>query len=103
MKREFQRTRRRLGRYRLGSGYREVVLQVERPSKTAKVSNILAQWAQVATLAVLVFGYFYTVRPVFQKERLDEEVAQLQIQPECVNDFETPGDINLVSKDRVFS
>ncbi|HYW77201.1 MAG TPA: hypothetical protein VFA48_11370 [Gammaproteobacteria bacterium] len=27
----------------------------------------------------MVFGYFYTVRPVFQKERLSEEVAQLQI------------------------
>lgn len=80
MKRKFQRTKRRVARYRLGSGYRDVVLQFERPTKTEKLSSLFAQWAQIATLAVLVFGYFYTVRPVFQKERLDEEVAQLQIQ-----------------------
>ena len=80
MERKFRRNRSSRGRYHLGSGYRDVVVQLEGPSKTAKLSTLLAQWAQVATLAVLVFGYFYTVRPVFQKDRLSEEVAQLQIQ-----------------------
>jgi hypothetical protein len=33
---------------------------------------------QFATLLLLLWGYFYTVIPVFQKERLAEQVAQLE-------------------------
>jgi hypothetical protein len=36
-------------------------------------------WAQVGTLGVLIFGYFYTVKPAFQKEVLEEETAKLTL------------------------
>jgi len=39
-------------------------------------------WAQVLTVCVLVFGYFYTVRPVFQKDILEEETAKLKLDNE---------------------
>lgn len=45
-----------------------------------RVSSLASQWAQVLTLALLVFGYFYTVRPVYQKEVLEEESAKLRIE-----------------------
>src|SRR5436309_15398896 len=32
--------------------------------------------AQVAVVVVAIFGYFYTVLPVYQKERLAEQVAE---------------------------
>lgn len=32
--------------------------------------------AQVAVVIVAIFGYFYTVQPVYQKERLAEQVAE---------------------------
>lgn len=39
----------------------------------------LAHLSQVGLLALGLFGYFYTVRPVFQTQLLQEEVAQLEI------------------------
>jgi len=48
-------------------------------------SRTLSAWAQIITVFVLIFGYFYTVRPTFQKERLEERVAQLQIQENSLN------------------
>jgi len=71
--------RRRRVRDRFVSGRGGVIIEREEQSRVARLSQLFAQWAQIATLAVVVFGYFYTVRPVFQKERLSEEVAQLQI------------------------
>lgn len=35
---------------------------------------------QILLLALGVFGYFYTVRPIHQKEILDEEIAQKRIE-----------------------
>lgn len=45
-----------------------------------RVSSLASQWAQVLTLALVAFGYFYTVRPVYQKEVLEEESAKLKIE-----------------------
>jgi hypothetical protein len=42
-------------------------------------SSRLAAWAQVGTLFVVVFGYFYTVRPVFQNQLLQERTAELEM------------------------
>jgi hypothetical protein len=42
----------------------------------------LSYWSQIGTLAVVVFGYFYTVRPVFQNQLLQEQAAQLQLDSE---------------------
>jgi hypothetical protein len=34
--------------------------------------------AQIALAVVAIFGYFYTVLPVYQKERLAEQVAEYE-------------------------
>lgn len=39
-----------------------------------------AHLTQVLLLALGIFGYFYTVRPIHQKEILDEEIAQKRIE-----------------------
>jgi 2-succinyl-5-enolpyruvyl-6-hydroxy-3-cyclohexene-1-carboxylate synthase len=49
------------------------------PSKIDIWSTRLAAWAQIATVFVVVFGYLYTVRPVFQLQLLQEQTAQLQL------------------------
>lgn len=41
-------------------------------------SDRIGAAAQVATVLLLTFGYFYTIRPVYQKEVLAEEVARLK-------------------------
>src|ERR1700682_3801597 len=38
----------------------------------------LNQIAQIALAVVAIFAYFYTVRPVYQKERLAEQVAEYE-------------------------
>ena len=62
-------------------------------------STIAANFAQVITLFVLIFGYFYTVVPVFQKEKLSEEVANLKLEKnewnEKVNDYQNLIDIKV--------
>jgi hypothetical protein len=42
--------------------------------------EVLGHISQVAVAVVAIFGYFYTVRPVYQKERLEEEVAKYEQQ-----------------------
>jgi hypothetical protein len=46
----------------------------------------LSYWAQVATLAVVIFGYFYTVRPAFQNQLLQEQAAQLTLDNQAATD-----------------
>ncbi|MDX6083761.1 hypothetical protein SIL81_19965 [Xanthomonas campestris pv. incanae] len=41
-----------------------------------------ANWSQLLTLLLLGFGYFYTVRPVYQKDLLEEQSAKLQMEKE---------------------
>ena len=43
-------------------------------------SGVVASWSQIVMLIVVVFGYIYTVRPVFQKELISEDLARLQIE-----------------------
>lgn len=42
-------------------------------------SDVISASAQVATLLVIVFGYFYTVKPVFQHQLLAEKNAQVEL------------------------
>lgn len=44
------------------------------------IAFVLAAWSQVLMLAVVIFGYFYTVRPIFQYQLLEEKSAQLEIE-----------------------
>jgi Asp-tRNA(Asn)/Glu-tRNA(Gln) amidotransferase C subunit len=46
----------------------------------SKITSFASQWSQVFTLIVVVFGYFYTVIPVFQKEKLSEDIARLELE-----------------------
>ncbi len=45
-----------------------------------KVIKILANVSQILMLIVVAWGYFYTVVPVFQKEKISEELAKLEIE-----------------------
>lgn len=45
-----------------------------------KTLQRLANISQPALLALGIFGYFYTVVPVFQKERLEEQAAKLELE-----------------------
>jgi len=47
-----------------------------------KWSQVIGLAIQLATLALLSWGYVYTVIPVFQKELLAEQVAALEMQKE---------------------
>lgn len=42
--------------------------------------SIAASLSQVVMVVVVVFGYVYTVRPVFQKEVISEDLARLQLE-----------------------
>lgn len=57
--------------------------QIAVPSRIDLWSTRLAAWSQVLTVAVLIFGYFYTVRPAFQLGLLQEQTAHLQIANEA--------------------
>lgn len=48
-------------------------------SRIYGVIKPLSQLSQIALVAVAIFGYFYTVQPIYQKERLAEQVAQYEI------------------------
>jgi len=54
-----------------------------RPSGVDVWSTRLAAWAQVITVFVVIFVYFYTVRPAFQLQLLQEQTAQLQLEGEA--------------------
>lgn len=43
-------------------------------------SELLAHFSQIVMVGVVIFGYLFTVRPVFQKEQLAEKVAKLEIE-----------------------
>lgn len=45
-------------------------------------STRIANFSQVGVLALAVFGYFYTVLPVYQKSLLDEEIAKKTLELE---------------------
>lgn len=49
-----------------------------------KWSNRIAQWSQVAMLSLVGFGYFYTVRPVYQRDLLEEQTAKLQLEQQSL-------------------
>ena len=49
-----------------------------------KFSSIVANFCQFGILALAVFGYFYTVRPVYQNQKLNEENAKLLTENEKI-------------------
>lgn len=61
------------------TGRREF-LDAKRHLHIDRVFNRAGQASQVLLLLLGVFGYFYTVLPVYQKSLLDEEIAQKTLQ-----------------------
>lgn len=51
-----------------------------RLEKALSYTEIVTNVSQVLMLVVVVYGYIYTVRPVFQKELVSEDLARLQIE-----------------------
>lgn len=49
-----------------------------RPRKARPLLDTIALVAQISLAVVAIFGYFYTVRPIYQKERLAEQVAEYE-------------------------
>ena len=47
------------------------------PQRISKL-EIVSQLTQICLAIVAVFGYFYTVRPIYQKDRLEEQVAEFE-------------------------
>jgi hypothetical protein len=65
------------------SGYVAPVAAAIGEAKQSKWLNgfsIAASLSQVVMVFVVVFGYVYTVRPVFQKEVISEDLARLQLE-----------------------
>lgn len=51
-----------------------------RLEKALSYTGIVTNVSQLLMLVVVVYGYIYTVRPVFQKELVSEDLARLQIE-----------------------
>lgn len=57
---------------------REVSPEVPRTNSSKLSIETVSHVAQIALAMVAIFGYFYTVLPVYQKERLAEQVAEYE-------------------------
>lgn len=40
--------------------------------------SVIEKLSQIVLVVVAVFGYFYTVKPIYQKDRLEEQVAEYE-------------------------
>lgn len=49
-------------------------------TRFGRLGQKLANWSQVVMVGVVAWGYFYTVIPVFQKEKISEDLARLEIE-----------------------
>lgn len=56
------------------------VAGISRVDKALSYTAVIANLSQVLMLIVVVVGYIFTVRPVFQKEVVSEDLARLQIE-----------------------
>ncbi len=53
---------------------------VENCRPKESISTKLGAWSQIGMLLLVAFGYFYTVRPVFQYQLLQEQTAKLELE-----------------------
>ena len=72
--------RRRTKAFRARRPRPNTVVMPAEPGILDKILHRLANISQPALLALGIFGYFYTVVPVFQKERLEEQAAKLELE-----------------------
>lgn len=52
----------------------------EKKNKLSRFLQNLANFCQVLLVGLAFFGYFYTVRPIYQKELLEEDIAKKELQ-----------------------
>lgn len=64
---------------RLRAKSQKTLLHQHKPQPVGRYLEYASHASQIVLVALAIFGYFYTVRPVYQKERLEEQVAQLEI------------------------
>ena len=57
----------------------EVPVVIAKPAKLDIAMQRVANGSQIALVILAVFGYFYTVLPVYQKSLLDEEIQLLVV------------------------
>jgi hypothetical protein len=57
-----------------------VIVQPSATSKGDKVLLRITQCAQIIGIAVAILGYIFTVRPVYQKQLVDEQIAKATIE-----------------------
>lgn len=50
------------------------------PSKIDSYLNRASQASQIVLVVFAIFGYFYTVRPIYQKEILSEDIAKKEVE-----------------------
>lgn len=69
----------KLGRFQRELEKRKSLQDVMAPaSATRNLLETVGHIAQISLALVAVFGYFYTVQPVYQKDRLAEQVAEYE-------------------------
>ena len=81
----------------------EVKNEENREPKVTKISQILANLAQVLMLIAVIWGYQTTVKPVIQKEKLAEDIAKLQIDKENLEQRIGEYKSHLEESERTFS
>lgn len=54
--------------------------QATHPKRVDTLLSRAANFSQVGVLALAIFGYFYTVKPVFQNQVLQEQAAKLELE-----------------------
>jgi hypothetical protein len=59
---------------------RDDAANARKRAKLQSVSGLIANFAQLGMLALTVLIYFWTVLPIYQKEKLSEDVARLELQ-----------------------
>lgn len=57
-----------------------------RKNRNGQLSAQVAAWSQFGTLLLLGWGYFYTVQPIYQRDRLQEDLSRLEIEVKGLRD-----------------
>lgn len=55
-----------------------IEVHTQRAGWLARHASTVGHYAQLGLLLLAAVGYFYTVRPIYQKERLSEQIAQME-------------------------
>lgn len=74
---------------------RRGMVNISQFSRWEKIGQIVANLSQVLLVALAIFGYFYTVLPVYEKALLDEDIAKKTLELDKKNDELQEADAHL--------